>query len=405
MKFAAKMALGTALALGLASPVLAKEKAPSAASYSANFRAAAGPVQTALQAKNFAEAKAKLPALEAVAQSPAEKFMAAQFGYQIATNANDAAATRTALEAMLASGGAPADKAGVLYLAAGQSAYVARDYARAAQLLKMADDVNAAGPDGAIMLADAYFRTNQIALGSAMLDKAIAAKKASGQPVPQEWYKIAISNANRAKDAAAVAKWSRDLVIAYPTPEYWRAAIALYRDANGLDPQAAMDSYRLMRAAGAMAGERDYFEYADFAAQRGLVGEAKAVIDEAYARNQVPTGSRALPELRTLVNGKLAADRASLAASERSAATQATGRGALATGDAFMGYGDTAKAIALYRLAIQKGGIDLPTANLRLGAALAKSGDVAGARTAFQAVTGVRQPLAQYWLTWLDQKK
>ena len=59
----------------------------------------------------------------------------------------------------------------------------------------------------------------------------------------------------------------------------------------------------------------------------------------------------------------------------------------------------------MYRIAVSKGGVDLPSANLRLGASLAMAGDKAGATTALQAVQGgPRQQLAQYWLIKVNGK-
>ena len=82
-----------------------------------------------------------------------------------------------------------------------------------------------------------------------------------------------------------------------------------------------------------------------------------------------------------------------------------TGKVALGQGDAYFGYGDYAKSAEMYRLALTKGGVDTAIANLRLGAALARGGDKAGATAAFQAVSGnPRAALAQYWLVWLSQK-
>jgi Flp pilus assembly protein TadD len=75
------------------------------------------------------------------------------------------------------------------------------------------------------------------------------------------------------------------------------------------------------------------------------------------------------------------------------------------TGSAYLAYGENAKAIALFKLAQQKGGADADTVNTRLGIALARSGDKDGARAAFKAVTGAqRKDIADFWLLWLDQQ-
>jgi Flp pilus assembly protein TadD len=82
----------------------------------------------------------------------------------------------------------------------------------------------------------------------------------------------------------------------------------------------------------------------------------------------------------------------------------ATGQVALNTGDAYLGYGDTAKAVALYRAALTKGSVDTNLVNLHLGMALAQAGDRAGAEAAFRAVTGARADVAGYWLVFLSQR-
>ena len=72
-------------------------------------------------------------------------------------------------------------------------------------------------------------------------------------------------------------------------------------------------------------------------------------------------------------------------------------------GDAHLGRGEYAKAIALYKQALSKGVTDSDIANTHLEIALASSGDKAGAKAAFTAVTGAqRADIAAFWLTWLD---
>jgi hypothetical protein len=107
----------------------------------------------------------------------------------------------------------------------------------------------------------------------------------------------------------------------------------------------------------------------------------------------------------TLANAKIAADKASLAAAAADAAKAANGKIAAATADAYMGYGDNAKAVALYQTALQKGGVDTAEVNMRMGIAQARAGDKEGAKASFSKVTGgLRGTLAQYWVQWLDRK-
>jgi hypothetical protein len=418
-----KLALGLALAagFGMANPALAqRNKKPAAAAEAGGwapklgkeFRNVAAGLQKSIQAKDYAGAAAQLPAAEAAAQSADEKFVLGQFKLQIATGTNDAAMQAKAVDEMLASGAGPAETRPQLLFYQGQFAYKANNFPLAIQALSAAQQAGYApkGPDGqptqdvALLLAESYFRSNQIPQGLAAVDAAVKAEKAAGRKAPADWYGRAASMAYKAKLMPEVAKWTRLQVVDYPTAENWRSALVIFGDANRFDDQTQLDLMRLQRFAGALSGERDYYEYALLADKVGLPGEAKAIVDEGRAKGAYNASSKAINEIGALAATKVAADKASLAAAEKSAAAAANGRVALGTGDAYFGYGDYAKAIAMYRLALQKGGIDANTANLRLGMALAKAGQTAEAKQAFAQVTsGPRAEIAGFWNLWVDQ--
>ena len=62
-----------------------------------------------------------------------------------------------------------------------------------------------------------------------------------------------------------------------------------------------------------------------------------------------------------------------------------------------------AKAASFYRVALQKGGVDADEINTRLGIALARSGDKAGAKAAFGSVQGTaRSGIAALWTAYVD---
>ncbi len=408
MKLVSHLALSGALALGLVvAPAVAKDKPAAAAAAKApnlskEFRVAVIPVQNAVKAKDFATAAAGIAAAEAAATTPDDKYYAGLFRYQISVAQKDDAGTTAGIKAMLASGVAPPEQQAQLNSQLGQTAYFSKDYAGALTYINEAIRLGTKQPDIFIMGADASFKTKQFSPGLALAEQGIAAQKASGQPVPQDWYQRALAGAYNGKQPVEMVKWSGELVRAYPTRENWRSALVLYRDSRPMDPQIVLDIYRLMRATSSIDGERDFFDYASIASDRGLPGEAKSVAEEGLASGKVPAGSRNLTEIRTGAAAKTAADLASLPASERAAANAATGKPAMSTADAYLGYGQYAKAAPLYRLALQKGGIDADAANMRLGIALARSGDKEGARAAFAAVKGVRSDLAAFWTFYLD---
>ena len=134
-----------------------------------------------------------------------------------------------------------------------------------------------------------------------------------------------------------------------------------------------------------------------------MPGEAKSTIEEGFASGEVSKTSRAVNEMLTLATGKIAGDRSSLLSSEKSAAT-GSGKAASGTADGFLGYGEDAKAIPLYQLALTKGGADVDAVNTRLGIAYARTGQKDLARAAFSLVKGPRAEIAAFWMLWLDTK-
>jgi hypothetical protein len=301
-------------------------------------------VQKALAAGDIAAAKAALPAAQAAASTDDDKYAIAGMAYQIAQKSNDAAGASAAVDAMLASGKAPADVQIQLLTAKGQNAFNSG---------KFAD-------------ADAAFTQ--------------LAQLKSNDP---------------------------DMADAYPRADIWRLALQTYRDTNRLDQQTDLDTLRLMRAANALAGERDYYEYANMALNKGFPGEAKAVIDFGTSSNMVDSKalatSKALAEIKAVAGPKVAADKAELPVLDKKARAAADGKQALLTGDAYLGYGQYAQAADLYKVALQKGGVDANVTNLHLGQALAQAGQKADAAKVLGTVTGQNQALAQYWAIWANK--
>ena len=75
-----------------------------------------------------------------------------------------------------------------------------------------------------------------------------------------------------------------------------------------------------------------------------------------------------------------------------------------AAADTFLSYGDAAKAVDLYTIALGKPGGDAARLNTRLGIAQVDKGDYAGAQASFAKVQGARKVLAQLWAGYASQK-
>jgi tetratricopeptide (TPR) repeat protein len=416
MKFLSTTALTLALTLGAVAvtgvtPAEAKKKddagQASAAKYSDAFRQAAPAVQDAIGKKDWATAQAGLPKAQAAASTPDDKYAVASFQLQIAQGTGDAAGTQTAIDAMLASGKAPADLQIQLYEAQGQTAFNANKLDVADRAFTQVNTLKPNDPEILISLAAVKSRENQTQAALQFTDQAIQAQKAAGKPVDEDWYRRALSIAYDGKSPAGVIKYGQQLVDAYPRSDIWRIALETYRETTQLDPQSNLDTMRLMRVTNALAGEKDYYELSNAALNKGFPGEAKGVIDQGMSSNMVDNKSlatsKALAEIKQLAGSKIAADKASLPASDKKARAAANGQTALVTGDAYLGYGQFPQAIDLYKVALQKGGVDANVVNLHMGEALAQSGQKPAAAQAFASVTGPLQTVAQYWTIYANK--
>lgn len=360
-------------------------------------------LQKAVNAKDTANIPAALTAANAAAKTNDDKFVIAQLQLKAAVDQKNDAAITAALEAMLATGVASPAQRLPLETNLGKQYYNMKQYDRAATMFEGVLKLDPSNADGLAMLAETRKAQGRVPDAVALLQKGIAARVAAGQKPSEDWYKRAVALAYDAK-LPAVFQLSRDWVAAYPTTTNWRDTLRIYQNSSGLGDDVLIDLLRLQRASGALAGESDYFRYANGVLTRGYPGEAKAVLDEGFAAKSINSSKAIFRDTLAAANAKVASDRASLPGLEQAALAAPAAKSAMIAGDAYLGYGEYAKAAALYRAALTKSGVDPSLANLRLGIALARSGDKAGATTAFNSVSGPRADIAKYWLLWLSTR-
>ncbi|MCE7797955.1 hypothetical protein LWE61_15505 [Sphingobium sufflavum] len=427
MRLKSALALGLMVPLGgavlLAAPANAAKKEEQAAAPSLKPSPAFVKVYVeadkALKAKDFATAQTQITAAEAAATTPDDKYLTGSLWLNLGLGQQNEATQRKGIEQMLASGKAGQADVAKFSFFAGQFALKAKDYDPAVKYFNDSITAGYPGSSAHVMLAETYFGKayqnvagnqlnpagKQLAIqGLGALKKAIEVQAAAGQPVEGGWYTrgFQMSALASAPDAAF---WSSQALKTDPKPENWRIALRTYQDGHKtMTRDENLDLLRLMQATGALKEAYSYGEYVDAAMKGGLFGEAKSVIEGGRASGNL--GASQLADVYQVASNGIASDKASLPASEASAAKAANGRLASSTASAYYGYGNYAKAITLYRLALQKGGVDANEVNTRLGIALLKSGDVAGAKAAFATVTtpGIRKDIADLWSVWLSSK-
>jgi hypothetical protein len=413
MKIVSTLALAIALGSAMtATPAFAakdkKEEAPKQ-KYTPAVQKALVDAQNALKAKDTATVLAKIAEAKAAGlQTADDKYATGSIEYQLFQITKDQAQYSDAVDLMLESGSATPANLGQLYTAQAQLAYQAKNYVKAAnsagEALKAGSTEVNLVPIQVMSLSNQGKTLEALNALNTQIDKANAA----GQPVPLEWYQRGLSIGYSSKataDAAAISAATTEItkkwVASYPTKQNWHDALVTYMSQYKVPTDVQVDVFRLLHSAGALMSDGDYREYASNIYLR-YPGETATVLQEGGTKGVVNlTGKNDATDLLAIVKGKVAADKASLPASDKSARAAADGKAALSTADAYVGYGMYPQAVDLYKVALTKGA-DAATVNLHMGWALAASGDAAGAKAAFAQVGGVRKPIADFWLVHLD---
>jgi tetratricopeptide (TPR) repeat protein len=160
------------------------------------------------------------------------------------------------------------------------------------------------------------------------------------------------------------------------------------------------DVMRLRRETKTLETAEDYVEMTQLALQNGQAAEAKAVIDEGFARGIVGKGAEAERQkrLQALAAQKAADAPRDLAKAEAESAGDANAL--VRIGMAYTGLGQYEKGIALIQQGIAKGGHKhVDDARLHLGIAFHRAGNKAKANEAFRGVKGTdgAADLARLW--------
>jgi hypothetical protein len=422
MRFTTPTALALALAMlgGTASaPTWAAKKEDKASAPKLNVSPdvvkALVAAQEAEKKQDFAAAKAALADADSKAKSNDDKYQIGAIKLNLSISSKDAALQSEALTQMLDSGMTPAAQVGQFNAIAADQALQAKNPDLAIKRAQAAIQANYKPDSTNAVLVQAYFAKAGTAnasaeparslnqQGLAALKAAIDASKAAGGQVPAQWYEIGVSRAVNAK-LPDMADWAKMAYQANPSGQNLRTLVRLFQQsAPTISNRENLDVMRLLAFSGGLVVSGDYLEYGEMASKTGIYGEVKSAIDAGRAKGVLSASQGA--DLYQTSTPKIAGDKASLGSAETDARKAATGKIAAATADAYLGYGDYAKAAAMFELAKQKGGVDADEVNTRLGIAKALGGDVASAKTALQSVqAGNRKKIADLWLTYLATK-
>lgn len=363
------------------------------------------PVGDATTAKDKAAAAALVPQLaaaEGVIKTPLDRIIFGQWQQQIGGLVGDGALQQKGLQNMLDSGQLDAEKTALVGYYLGMTAYQNKDFATTTKVLGPLVAANYNDDSAAEVLADSYSQLGQNPQALDALKGAVAARKAANGAVPDAWFKRANLIAYKNRLGPQAIEWSTLMVENDPTPINWLGAGQLVREFGTFTNQESLDLGRLLLRSGGFQNdpkyvEREYVEYIESADPRRLPGEVLKVADMGVKAGVLKANDPFVLDAMTQAKSRIAPDKASLPALDREARAGKDGKSALAMADAYLSYDEAAKAEEMYKMAIEKGGIDKDRALTRLGIAQIDLDKFEDAKSSFAQVGGVRAPLARLW--------
>jgi len=406
---------GVIAAGGVAEPAHAakKEKKKEAkAAYSPEFVAAYKPLEELMNAEgaDVSAAKGLVGPLSATIVSPDEQFAGGNVIYNVGAKTQDRDLQLQGMKLMLASGKVAPEQTGQFNFIAYQLENISGNYDAARKYLQVAIDQNFTNPnispgDLQVAMAEIYFSANQFGAGLDYLTEAVREQRAAGVPIDEAWYRrglgVAYNNEVKPQIYEVASMWVED----FPSNSNWRDAINMARNLNNYEPGEMLDLLRLSYLTDALQTKQEYIDYIEAADARRLPKEVETVINNGYSTGRVSKDDIFVADTLKLANTRIAADRAELPSLERDARAASAGlRTVTAAGDAFLNYGEFAKAEEFYQKALGMPGVDAPTMTTRLGIAQVRQGKFDAAVETFGKISGARYGIAKLWKTYAGTK-
>lgn len=342
-----------------------------------------------------------------VARGPDARYALALYQLEIGRQRKDSALRAEALDILIASDLSNPDKLAGYLGERGSMAYELKDWKTAKRLWTRLLEIKPDDPEVLSGLAGIYQAENEPGAAADLLERAAAAREATGAPASEILYRQRLSIANQGKLVSAGTAAAHSLVRDYPNSRNWRDALVVYRQLVAPTGAAEIDLMRLMRATGTLSRADEYQRMAQLLNQAGLAAEARSVLAEGLSRGLLQAGESPTREIIAEIDRSLLQEKPRLKELERNGIGSAAQRLKLA--DALAGAQRYPEAIALYRGALADTGVDASEVNVRLGRAHVLAGQSGHAEAAFSSAAnssrpGVYADLARFWLAWLSPR-
>jgi hypothetical protein len=273
-----------------------------AAAHADTVRAAVGkPLQQAevlIQRHDYQAALVQVSKARAVGHLTSyETVVVAQIDGIAASGAGDYAQAAAAYETVLNSGTVP-PAAKIQYSQAIAGFYdQAQDYPHTILWVNKYIAAGGNDPRTRVLLAQAYYTQGDFAHAEQAAERDQAAATAAGQALPEAELQLLASSADKSGDQPGYRAALQALLKAYPSPQYWSAAIANVTALPNFPDRLTLDTDRLRFATGTLTDPGDLEDFAERAILAGNPAAAHQVLETAFAsgllNNQTDAGHAA----------------------------------------------------------------------------------------------------------------
>lgn len=360
--------------------------------------------RAAMARGNYAAASAKIRSAEAVPGRTAdENFVILQMHAAVAMGSKDYPAAQRYYQELLNSGRLSAGEQNKVLMALASISYSQKNYPAAISWIQKLQRAGGGTAEMNALLIQSYYQAGDFQNAAHLQANAINAAMRNGRAPSEGDLQLLYACHDALKNTAAAQTTMQLLVTYYPKPEYWAHLIHAVETNPRFADRLKLDLMRFKLAAGLMTETDDYFETVLLALQEPLPGEAKAIIDEAYAKGIFGTGPGAPRQQR--LRDKVAATAAevakTLAADEAAAHGDRDGNRLVSLGGIYVADGKLDQGIALIKEGMAKDKLSQPEdAKLHLALAYLKAGDKAQAVAMLKTVGGNdgAADIAKLWL-------
>jgi len=278
--------------------------------------------------------------------------------------------------------------------------YNLKDYAKAAAFGKKAVELGERDENTYTLAAQAYYLLEDFASTRDFVQGWIADLESQNASPPEIGVQLYLSSCIKLQDDACALQALEKQATYHPRAETWPNLILLvFRQA---DESQTIDVLRLAFDRDGMRRAEEYTEMAQLALERGLPGEAQAVLEAGVAKSlfSEPRAKELSDRLLATATSQAKTDRIEVEKQAEQAAAGTNGQVDVRIGQAFLSYGEPGKAIEAIERGIAKGNVrNVPDAQLSLGIAQLRSGNKEAAIQAFDAVKGnaTLELLARLW--------